>query len=202
MTQSANQTPSANPPANGSGTAPASGGAGLEDLLKEFDQQPTTAPPKPDSTIERLAPLISWAADEMKSKTVQALNKDLDDAVSFLTDAEGLKETPKRFARGYLEAYAVENPAVQTAFQEREKNPEAWKQTLGQVKDAFVKDGSAFKGGSPRSDLEAAVASVRGSSATPPPVTQKTAVELQAMSDVAYDDYKKGLLTGAATARS
>ena len=150
------------------GAASPSAGNGLSELLQEFDQPTggTPAAPIPDP-IKRLAPLINWAADEIKAKEVGAAQKDVDSAVTFMTEAPELKDVPKRVIRGLIEGWGSENPVLKAAFDNRKADPGALKKALEDCRSAILEDWKSLPGNKVRTDVEAAVLAARGTSTSP-----------------------------------
>lgn len=143
-----------------------------------------------------LLPVIRFAEGQMVEKVKAEIDKEVETAVSSITSQDEFKDVPKRLARGFLEAWALENPEFKTAYEQRKANPRGWQSALAAAGQGFAEDmkGIGSKGGNLRSDVEAAKAAVRGTSSTqPPPPKQKSAAELRQMSDGEFRRYKATL---------
>lgn len=160
--------------------------------LAEWDRSRSQAPQIP----QELLPVIRFAEGQMVEKVKAEIDKEVETAVSSITSQDEFKDVPKRLARGFLEAWALENPEFKTAYEHRKANPKGWQSALSAAGQGFAEDMKGFgsKGGNIRSDVEAAKAAVRGTSNTqPPPPKQKSAAELRAMPDGEFRRYKATL---------
>lgn len=166
-------------------------GAGADPHLAEWDR--ATRPPA--ATIpQELLPVIRFAEGQMVEKVKAEVDKEVETAVSAITGQEDFKGVPKRIARGFLEAYAMETPEFKQAYEQRKSNPKGWQSALDTASKSFAEDMKGFGGSTVRSDVEAAHASVRGtSSAPPPPQKAKSASELRKLSDGEFRRYKAEL---------
>lgn len=162
--------------------------------LAEFDRATT----RPTQGIpQELAPVIRFAESKMIEEVKATIDKEVESAISTLTADEAFKGTPKRLARGFLEAWAIENPEFKQAFEQRKSNPKGWEKALSDASTGFAEDMGKMPGNSVRSDVEAARAAVRGTSSAPPPKPrQKSAPELRNMSDQEFRRYKAQLAAG------
>lgn len=173
----------------------ANGAPGAADpYLTEFDraQQRPVAPQIP----QELLPVIKFAETQMVEKVKAEIDKEVETAVNTITGQEEFKGVPKRIARGFLEAWALENPEFKQAYENRKSNAKAWDAALTAAGQGFAEDMKGFgsKDSRVRSDVEAAKAAVRGvSNNEPPPQRQKTAAELRQLSDAAFRRYKMEL---------
>ena len=184
-----------------SGAASPSAGNGLTDLLNEFDRPPggTSATKTTDPTLERLKPVIDFATGEMQAKRFESIKKDVDSAMTFMAEAPELKEVPKRVIRGLMEGWGAENAALKEAFENREADPAAFKKVLEDCRAAIIEDWKGLPGNKVRSDVEAAVAAVRGTSTSPTSAGLPTNAE---MWHVSAADFAKLRDREAAKARS
>lgn len=153
----------------------------LDSLLSEFETgnqakpQPDKsepAKPQPDlartshsdlaRTLRGMKPLIDYVQDEMDHKADETVKKEVGEAISFLKEANELKEVKDIVVRGLMEALASEDKEFATAFKERQSNPNAWKQALSKGRDWVVEQIKDLPGSQVRNDLEAAQAAVAG----------------------------------------
>lgn len=186
-------------PSDVTGTAtPSTGnttpGTGADPLLAEFDSATT----KPTAIPQELLPVIRFAETKMHQEVKAEIDKEVDSAIGHLTGQEEFKDVPKRLARGFLEAYAQETPEFKKAYNERKANPKGWQSALEAAGQSWQEDMKGWGGQTVRSDVEAAKASVRGtSSAPPPPQRQKSTAEMNKMSDHDFAEYKRELAARA-----
>lgn len=139
----------------------------LNSLLSEWETDTgsqSAAQPRDDfaKTVRGLKPVVDFARSEMDRKATEAAQKEVGDALSFVKEAEELKEVGDPVVRGLMEAFALEDKAFAAAFQNRGDNPEAWKQALGRSRDWAVEQIKGLPGMKERNDLEAAEAAVAG----------------------------------------
>lgn len=174
------------------GTGSQSPGTGADPLLAEFDQATTkTEQPVPSY----LLPVVKFAETQMVEKVKAEIDGEVKSAIGVLKGQEEFKDVPDRVARGYLESYAQETPEFKKAYTERKSNPKGWQSALETAGKSWQEDMKGWGGQTVRSDVEAAKASVRGtSSAPPPPQRLKSTPEMNKMSDHDFAEYKKELL--------
>ena len=166
-------------------------GTGTDPHLAEWDRS-TRA--QPANIPTEFLPVIKFAESQMVEKVKAEIDKEVDGAITAITSDEQFKGVPKRIARGFLEAYAQETPEFKSAYEARKTNPKGWQAALETAGKGFAEDMKGFGGSTVRSDVEAAQASVRGtSSAPPPPQRQKSTPEMNKMSDYEFAEYKREL---------
>lgn len=185
MTQTTDQIapPNAGAAPRAEGTA---GQSELDRLLSEYEKAPDQ---KPDTAkvVKSLEPVIQFAQAEMTGRARKVVEDDIQKALDFVYEAEGAKGVPKRIVRGYMEAYAGENPDFVQAFMGREQNRKTWENALSGAREAFLKDFKEIPGNTVRTDVEAARAAVTGA-VQPSEPAKVSPGELMSMSDV---DYRK-----------
>ncbi len=140
--------------------------------------------------------MIKFAETQMVEKVKAEIDKEVETAVSSITGQEEFKGVPKRIARGFLEAWALENPEFKQAYEGRKADQKRWQSALEEAGKGFAEDMKGFGGkeSTVRSDVLAAKAAVRGVSTNePPPQRQKSAAELRTMSDGEFRRYKAQL---------
>jgi len=188
-------------PSDVTGTAaPSTGnqspGTGADPLLAEFDRETTTR--QPASIPQELLPVIRFAEQKMVQEVKADIDEEVKSAIGTLKGQEEFKDVPDRIARGFLESYAQENPDFKKAYNDRKSNPKGWASAKEEAGKVWSEDMKGWGGQTVRSDVEAARASVRGtSSAPPPPTRQKSTAELNKMSDHDFAEYKRELAARA-----
>ncbi len=133
----------------------------LDALLQEYEKDGNK--PRPDRTLRAVKPIIDFARSEMAKSQTNALKQDLDNACSFLKEAETLSEIDNKLLIGFMEAYAQDNAKFRKAFEKRSEDPDVWQAQLekgrewleGTIKETFK---------TKTSDVEAAKAAVKGQS--------------------------------------
>jgi len=166
--------------------------------LAEWDR--ANRPPAQPTIPQELLPVIKFAETQMVEKVRAEIDKEVETAVSSITGQEEFKGVPKRIARGFLEAWALEHPEVKQAYEGRKANPKGWQSALESAGKGFAEDMKSFGGGESkvRSDVLAAKAAVRGVSTNePPPQRAKSAAELRNLSDGEFRRYKATLAAQA-----
>ena len=186
MTTETTQTADGGAPAPAGGSA--AGAANLDALLKEFDGgKPET--PKP-TIPDDVKPVIEWARSEMTNRQIESVQKDVKDAISFVKEDESIKDLPDKMVRGMLEAHASEDPTFKQAFENRSKDPAAWKAKLAEARTAVAKDLQPLGLGSKvSSDVLAARASISGAKPNPGDAPKMNAVDLLHMPQREYDKF-------------
>ena len=170
----------------------AEGTAGeLDSILDEWGKSPSNEPDKVrdavGTTLKSLKPVIDFARTEQSRREVEVLDKDLNAALDFM--AEENKDLPKRWMRGFLEGYSLENQDFANAFNDRGQNPSAWKGQLSKAREALPEWLKELPGSTVRSDLEAAKATVSGTSTTEPTEAdpdEAQAIDLMEMPEAEY----------------
>jgi hypothetical protein len=166
--------------------------ASLDELLGEFNEPQTPERAKPQG--DELSRVVEFVDDMAAKESQREFNEAVGTAVESIKKDEAAAKYPDRMIRGHLNALADENPQFRDAFQNRTKNPNAWKKSLEWAGKEFHKDISSLPDDQITSDLEAAQASVRGiSNEAPDAPKRKTSAELTSMGDAEFQAYKAGL---------
>lgn len=161
--------------------------------LAEWDRTRPQAATIPNE----LLPVIRFAESQMVEKVKTEVDKEVTSAIDAIS-GEDFKEVPLKLRRGFLEAYAQDTPEFKAAYEKRKSDPKGWQTALAGASKSFAEDMKGWGGSTVRSDVEAAQASVRGtSSAPPPPQRQKSTTELNKMSDHDFAEYKRELAARA-----
>lgn len=151
---------------NGAESRSEDSGSSFDELMNEFERETSKPKPKADSKVLKdFSELADYVRQERSEKAQQAVEADIAKAVDFLAESDGLKSVPKDFLREVLEGHGSRNQALNQAFQNRAKDPEAWNKALGQARDRIADTLKGLRGGSKskdRDDLEAARAAVAG----------------------------------------
>ncbi len=163
----------------------------LDSLLKEYESSPQSTAQATTSDVGRvlshLKPVVDYAKFSMEKDQKDAVDQDIAKAYEFIQEDEELKGLKTTHVRGFLEAYAVENPSFAKAFKERAQSPEAWKSALESGRDWLKGEfGGMSKSGvsSDLTDLEAAKAAVAGTTESAASKDDgPTPTEMFAMSD-------------------
>lgn len=157
------ETPSA---ANGGSPSRAetnSAGTDLDGLLNEFEAPNPGSQPRAETTVlKAIRPVIEFAETEMRTRAKTALDSDIKSAVSFVQEDAAAKAIPPKIVRGFLEGYAADDVSFAAAFQNRQKDPDAWQKQLGKAKGAFLEEIKGLPGNTVKSDVEAARAAIAG----------------------------------------
>ena len=136
----------------------------LDSLLAEFDQStargPAASPPDPQQT-QQTQPVIS--EDRVRRIEDRIFQDDLNSTIKNIV---GDLKIPDRFAKGWIDQIARENPTVANAFLNRSSDPKAWKRIETALSKEISKD---FKALTPVDegatvDRAAVTAAVRGAS--------------------------------------
>lgn len=183
-----------------------SGDSDLSHFLNEYGQQmdgegttkaaqPAPAPTTVKPDLSELKPVLQFVENEMKRKTQETFNQDVDKAVDTLAGQESLTALPKDLVRDMLVAHAFNNADFDKAFQNRADNPAAWDTALMGAEGVLAEKVKGLtvqqQESNDRGDIEAAVATVQD-------VTDPTAEDTDdgptvaqkiAMSDTQWRDY-------------
>jgi hypothetical protein len=137
----------------------------FEALIKEFEAKTgDSAKPKKSQVLNDFRELADYVRQDKTDKQQQALKKDIENAVDFVSKGDGQTKLPKTILRGMLEGYAAEDEAFAKAFQNRAERPTEWQAQLekGRKWAADQVKGFTPKETKSRSDIEAAKAAVAG----------------------------------------
>ena len=196
------------PTANAGGEDTTSGEPdALSEFLGEFSQDVSTPKTETDTDtkgsgldttqlLKGLQPVVRYVESEMDAKdaTVKraAQDKEIGGYVDFMAEDDALKDTNRRVLRGFLEASYSEDPEFKTAYDNRSTDSTGWQTALGAVRTTLAEE----EGGKieARSDVEAAVAAVKGVSPEPaPPDDAEAASNMFDMSDQEFETHKRKL---------
>lgn len=186
MTQQTDQITVNTPATSGAETA-APAESEFDKLIKEFDNSPANKATA--NLLKSLQPVIQVATDELASKETARINSDLNAAVAVLKDDEAAKAVPDRLAKGFLRDYSVDHPEVALAWENRAKDPSAWKSKLAEARKAFVEEIKALPANTVRTEVEAAAAAVRNVSTAETQADSKTPADMMNMSDREWRKY-------------
>lgn len=189
--------------ADGAPTGAAGGSAAgtgdLDSLLSEFGAAGKTDKSPTADVLKQLAPVITFAQDELANRQAEGLKKDLQSAIGFVKEDEAIKDIPDKLVRGMLEAYAADNESFAQAFANRAKDQKAWQAKLAEARTSLSGEFKTLNGtNTVSSDVLAARAAVTGAVSQPSGDQKHDAAALFAMSD---QDYQKVIAAEAAKAR-
>jgi len=149
----------------------------LESLIKEYEggtETPDTTEVKPEPKLEprpnadigkvlkAVQPAVDFVKEIKAEKQQERFDSGVKNLMDFFAEEEKLKELPDKLKRGFLEAHAQDTPDFKTAFDNRAKNPKAWETARETARDAFTELVSELPGSKVRTDVEAAMAAVDG----------------------------------------
>lgn len=180
----------ATPAAEASKDAPAV--EDLDALLAQYDEsvkpadaaaQPAAANPASEQTQEndltaRIRSLVEHQerqrqldeANEAKRQS-EAIKQAVDDAAKVVRGDLPDDVASDRLARAWLKDAADNDPRIQAAFKDREKNPEGWNKILTSLSREFAKE-MKRPDQAATEDREAVTAAVRGASSNAPAVKE------------------------------
>ena len=172
----------------------------LDALLKEFEQDDKPAakpgakavqPAALQELLKEFKPVAAFARGKMLEETRAGVQKDVDEAISALLEADETKGVPKRLVKGFLVDLYNEDQEFKAAFDNRTKNKSAWKGALAKAKDDLVEQVKTLPQNKVRSDVEAARAAVAGSKTNPSreSASDPDASAMFAMSDQEWGKY-------------
>ena len=176
-----------------------SGESELDAFLKEYEAsskeksrtKPDAKPPDLVKVLQGLQPVVKFASSKMEQEAADTLKKDVDGAIDFLIEPDELTPLPKKWARGFLEVHAIENPTIGAAFENRATDPAAWSTALESTREALLKAIKELPGDNVKSDVEAATAAVQGTS-TESTAEEGPSIAVKAkMSDREWAEYKE-----------
>lgn len=171
MTTETHKTADTGATPGGGGTA---GAADFDAILREYTEgtKPETKAGDVSKVLGELKPVIAFAQTELTKRHEDAQKADIDDAIKFVKEDEGIKDVdiPAKLIRGMLEAYALEDPSFADAFANRAKDKAGWQAKLADARKSVAGELKALNPAARvSSDVVAARAAVSGESATPPP---------------------------------
>lgn len=136
----------------------------LDKLLSEFDSgAKPERPAQPDVRfVKAVEPVIEFAKGEMERRQREALEKDIDLAVSTMLEPDELKGVSKKLARGFLELYASTDPSFVAAYKARQADPKRWQAALASAGNDFRQEVKTGPGNTIKTDIAAAKAAISG----------------------------------------
>lgn len=189
MTEDIAQTEAAAAP-----TAEADKGKTLDELLSEFNE-PEPTPVKTPAKRDDLGRVVNFV-ERMEAKEVQTeVDAAISGAVSDIVKDDALKGFDPDIIEGFLHVQAYKNPAFKKAFDNRGKNPAAWKKSVDWARGELSKRKANQPDDAITGDIAAAQASVRGMSTTAPERPKHLSnKDAMSMSDMEWKRYKDSLL--------
>jgi len=193
-----------NSPAPG---AESDGGYDYESLLGEYEKAKTPeAKPRPasepDPNVQQLVkefkPIAAMAEKQLRTEAEKEERAVVDEAVkSVRGDNSGLENVSDTLIEAYLNLQYARDPSFKTAFDGRTQNPDAWKSVLGKARTNLSSEFEKLQSGKgDKDDVEAALATVKGTSQTEIEDAQQVRPkELFAMSDHEFAEFKRNLGT-------
>lgn len=180
-------TPS--PDAGKGGSAPDE----LDALMSEFDSEIGKAPSEQDAQQNGdMTEVLSFIREQKAEAAKKDANAGLDDAVKQLQRELG-EDTPPMVVKGLLHAFAVDQPGIVKAFEERKSNPTRWERTLRALAPKVREAMGSSVDRSVTQDREAISAAVRGANTTAPEGKQVTAKDVAKMSDKEFAAYQRDI---------
>lgn len=197
-------TPEAQPATNGAGTAEqtsaevqvgtssqtaASPGSDYKSLLQEYEAKTTPATVADLSRFAKLIePVVGFVEEKRVGELQSQLQKDIDDSVSVVKG--DLPDEWKTIARGHIEGLVATKDDYRNAWENRSKNPEAWKEKCTLANADLAKLRNPQSTNDVRTDIDRAAAAVRNISTEPPRFEQPDPVTAMRMSDRDWEAYK------------
>jgi hypothetical protein len=174
------------------------GADNLETLIGDFEKE-TTEPKVLDANklLQGLKPVIDYVKDERAQKQANTVKEDIEGVMAKISEPEAVKNLPKRFVRGYLEAYAIENPKFKDAFDNRGRDPNGWEAAVTEVGKSLAEEVGKMPGNQAKNDIVAAKAAVSGSGTPTEQDGKLGAVELFGMSQQDFKAHRQRLLAEA-----
>ena len=177
----------AKPAPEASKSAPADEKAELETLLASYDagtkveptggapatpaKEPATAQKPTEDLSQRILKVVEFNEAEIRSKANETVKKAIEDSAKAVKgDLPDSAATLKQ-ARAWLKDTADDDPRIQKAFVNREKDPQTWGKILTALNKEFAKE-SKRPDAAATEDRDAVTAAVRGSTSTPPPAKE------------------------------
>lgn len=156
----------ANPP-NGNGDA--SSNQDLDALLTEFKgNEPNKTSPDLSKLLKGIEPVVRFVDEARAEKETAARAKVVEESVAFIKGADELKDFDGEIVEGFLFQRYQKDAAFRSAHDNRDKDPGAWTKALAGAQESLKEKSGKMPANTVRSDLEAATAAIKGSSAKPP----------------------------------
>lgn len=171
----------------------ASGNADLDSLLSEFEEG-TKPEPKKTQKRERPDEVTQFVREIMAERQRKQVDTDIGNAVEAVAKSEAFKGVPKNLVRRMLISHAYDNPAFDQAFQKRGEDPAGWQAAVSKASEELSADIQDLPKVDARDDVEAAKATVEGTSSGKSESSDGPAVaDLMNMSDAEFRRYKESL---------
>lgn len=199
-TTSAETTPAKEPAGNGQDSA------SLQDLLKQYEGDPSGAPEKPAATpapATDAATVARLAQDVEELRTARAAEetrRTVDGVVTSMREAhDELRDLDPKVITALLHHAATEDGRIATAFMERHRSPDKWNQIVTQLGKQFAATFAPIHARQTTEDRRGAAAGARGISTQPPAGTAPAidTAKVNAMSDSEYRAWKQSFLAGS-----
>lgn len=174
----------------------ANGNTDLNELVKEFNDDPPKPQPDLAKLTKAIEPLARYVEDDRRTKAAEREQETVKSSIQFLKEDDALKEMDDDLVEGYLHTLYSKDEKFRSAYDKRGDNPDAWNAALEDARPKLAEKVKDLPGNKVRSDVEAATAAVRGASAEAPDDSVKSAKELHRMSDVEFRRYKQELDAG------
>lgn len=162
----------------------------LDNLLEEYSGtgETETSPPTQESTDDssKVDKLISMFEQERADTARTAASKELNSTVKSIKGDLGVDE---KFVKAFLNMKAEDDPRLQQAYINKDKNPSNW----AKIERSLRNDLQKFVGGQPDEDLtdtrNAVASSVLNSKSTSQ--NSDDGADMSKMSDVEFEKHKK-----------
>jgi hypothetical protein len=168
----------------------------IEDLLKEFDHwtadngppAPRYDLPAPTKDQETIA-LHNWAMQVETERQQAKHDRDTLAAIASVRGRHTAEEYPDAMIAGWLEDQARANPALQAAWEDRDRNPRSWSQALARLGVNFERIATTRPDPQATEDRALVTAAVRGTTKAPPPAETDASYRrrVERMSDAEFN---------------
>ena len=171
-------------------------GNDLASFLEDYEKNasPQTPQPQPKQAADETSVVVELKSrlEAIESKQVLEKNtKDFNDAVSQI---KGDLDVPEFVVKGWLLDHAGKNKAIDKIFDNRESNPQAFKQMLARMQKDFAATTSKVLGkqvdANATEDRQAVAAAVKGATTRAP---ESRPPDIGKMSDHEFREYQKSI---------
>lgn len=138
---------------------------------------PATGQKTDDNLNDRIRVVVEHQEAEIAEKQRKAVKQAIDDAAKAVKGELPDNVASQTIARAWLKDAADNDPRIQKAFLDREKNPDAWNKILAGLSKEFAKE-MRRPDAQTTEDREAVTAAVRGASGNPPAVKEPSVSKL------------------------
>lgn len=152
-----------------------------------------TDKPGSTSTDTDTAELVRWAREERERSIAERAERDVNEAIETLKDGWD-DPPPDRVLKGDLHRAAAEDPRFLQAFQQRHRNPEAWKRILKAQQRELRAEFESRPDREATDDRRAVESAVRSSSRAPQPAAEPSKEDWNKMSDAEFERRKREAL--------